>query len=166
MTSRELSLYRKHGASALAAEAERQLAARTARSRRTAPKRKPGREAKEAKRAAEAAVRAEVRAACVARAEGDCEACARFAGAALHLDHFWGRAREESVESCWMLCPGCDHEKTENKPTRQHWLHLFSFHCRNEGYADQVAKCDRALALEAAQHPSPPATLTGADDER
>lgn len=101
-----------------------------------------------------AARRAEVRVTVAARAGGACEGCFARAGEALHWDHFHGRAREESVESTWMLCPRCDHRKTVNEPSRIHWLEEFKVHCQRHGYVGQVAKVDRMLALEAAQHPA------------
>jgi hypothetical protein len=162
MNARELSLYRKHGASALAAEAERQLAARTARSRRAAPRKAPGRAAKEAKRKTKAERRQEMRAAVVARADGRCECpvngpdgIERCPGYASEWDHFWGRAREESVESTWMLCGACHYRKTNNMPGRLAWLARFQFHAREHLYDAQAAKCAAAMALEQAQHPEP-----------
>jgi len=96
-----------------------------------------------------------VRTRCVERAAGRCECgCGVYVGTeALHLDHFWGRAREESIESCWMLAPRCDRDKTENKPTRRAWLAFFAAHCLRNGYREQMLKVDRALILDQAQHP-------------
>ena len=53
MTSAELKLYQRGGAAAMAAEADRQLSAHRARSRRTAERRAPGKAQKLAKREAE-----------------------------------------------------------------------------------------------------------------
>jgi hypothetical protein len=100
-------------------------------------------------RADRKAIRAEV----ARRAGGCCEACGARRGAALHWDHFWGRAREESVEGTWMLCPLCDTEKTENRPSRVWWLRRFRRHVLDRAYSAQALKVDRALALERAQHP-------------
>lgn len=97
--------------------------------------------------------RSATRAAVVERAGGCCEACGVRRGAALHWDHFWGRAREESVESTWMLCPRCDREKTDNDPSRLRWLVLFLAHVELHGYAEQAVKAEGAIALERAQHP-------------
>lgn len=113
-----------------------------------------------AKSKAKKEARREVREACVARADGVCEACSRWTGESLHLDHFHGRAREESVESCWMLCPRCDSEKTENRPTRIYWLRVFRDHAIRRGYAAQVHKCATLIRLEEAQHPEPRAKET------
>lgn len=69
-----------------------------------------------------------VRAACVVRSEGKCEACSRWAGEALRCDHFFGRARSEEVSTCWMLCPKCDEAKTQNRPAAATWLKKFLEH--------------------------------------
>lgn len=173
MNARELSLYRKHGAEALAAEADRQLAARRSRSSRLAPKRAEGRERKATKRKTKAERRREVYAAVDERSCGRCEFLYmgtesgppfgdepgiegyRCLGDATEHDHFHGRAREESVESVWHLCPNCHRAKTRNEPARSYWLECFQKHARAHGYAAQVAKVEAALALEAAQHPLP-----------
>lgn len=47
-----------------------------------------------------------------------------------HLDHFWGRTRQESVESCWFLHPECDQLKTLNKPDWSAWGTRFLAHVR------------------------------------
>jgi hypothetical protein len=159
MRSSELALYKRGGAKALAAEAERQLAARSARGRRVAPRKAPGREAREAKRKTKAERRPAIRTAVVARADGRCECpvngpdgIERCPGYASEWDHFWGRAREESVESTWMLCGACHYRKTNNQPGRLAWLARFQFHAREHLYDAQAAKCAAAMALEQAQH--------------
>jgi hypothetical protein len=81
-------------------------------------------------------------------------------GAALHWDHFWGRARAESVESTWMLCPHCDLEKTDNKPSRIEWLNEFWDHCEWFAYVDEQEKVNRAITLQKAKHPAPPPERT------
>jgi hypothetical protein len=112
------------------------------------------------KKAAKAS-RIDIRATVAARAGGCCENCGARRGKALHWDHFWGRAREESVESTWLLCPRCDREKTESwddrakKHNRIAWLLRFGTHCFLHRYTDQIAKLDTAMALEHAQHPQP-----------
>jgi hypothetical protein len=92
------------------------------------------------------------RAAVAARANGCCEACGARRGEALHWDHFHGRAREESVESTWMLCPRCDREKTESKPSRLWWLRRFLAHCELHLYAEQIRKVTSLIGIELAQH--------------
>jgi hypothetical protein len=143
------------------AELERQTKAKREKSRRLAPRRKPGQEAKATKVKTKAERRREVYAAVDKRSGGQCEAVAVVMGircghnAASH-DHFWGRAREESVESVWHLCIGCDRAKTNNRPDRAWWIRSFMEHAGRRAYVGQVAKCDRALALETAQHPASP----------
>lgn len=109
---------------------------------------------REGKREAKRDDRAIVRALVANRALGYCEACRTFHGDALQMDHFWGRAREESVQSCWMLCAECHRDKTENRPSRGAWLGGFSLHCEAMNYGEQFDKIDRAMALDAAQHPN------------
>lgn len=104
----------------------------------------------EAKRAASKAVYRAVK----ARAAGRCEACGARRGAAMHMDHFWGRAKaDESVETCWMLCPHCDRLKTENVPSRMEWLVRFAAHCAAHRYDSQKPRIESQIALERAQHP-------------
>jgi hypothetical protein len=105
------------------------------------------------KKESKAGLRRRNRAACVKRADGQCEWCGHSGG---HLvwDHFWGRARDESVPGEWMLCLLCNHEKTENWPSHAEWLTRFRVHAGKHGYTAQIAKVDRALTLEAAQHPT------------
>jgi hypothetical protein len=89
------------------------------------------------------------------RASGYCEACflEKCAAPGVSRDHFWGRAREESVESVWKLCFACDRAKTENKPTRIWWLEKFRAHAVNHRYWEQAAKCSNTIGYELAQHP-------------
>lgn len=97
--------------------------------------------------------RAETRRHVSDRAAGLCEACGARRGAALQWDHFWGRDREESVESTWMLCAHCHRAKTDNDPSRITWLWSFYEHCRRLGFAAQAAKAGKAIQFERAQHP-------------
>ena len=87
-----------------------------------------------------------IRAAVCLRAAGACESCGAWVGEngeSGHLDHARGRARSETVESCWLLCVPCDDERTHNRPTSAHWLRLFAAHCADYGFA---AEHERALA--------------------
>jgi hypothetical protein len=160
MTVSEAKRWQNSPDPSVRAAARARLAARTARSRRTAPRKAPGREAKEAKRKTKAERRREVYAAVDARAEGGCEvvtAGPRDDTGREH-DHFWGRGKApETAETVWLMCPDCHRKKTLNKPDRATWIRAFKHHALKHGYLEQVAKCDRALALEAAQHPTPPA---------
>lgn len=78
-----------------------------------------------------------LRAAVLARADGNCEACG-FAVVFGHLDHWLsgnGRRRQsESVESCWILCLSCDLDRTANRPNAAHWNARFKAHCEKHGY--------------------------------
>jgi 5-methylcytosine-specific restriction endonuclease McrA len=98
---------------------------------------KPRAEKKEEKRLGRKEARAAVRAACVARSDGRCEACPEAAiyGERLEMDHFYGRAFSESVETCWMLCSPCHRLKTENNPSREAWDRWFMEHCARHGFA-------------------------------
>lgn len=87
-----------------------------------------------------------VRAACVIRSEGKCEACGRWAGEALHCDHMFGRARSEEISTCWMFCPRCDDDKTHNRPDAAHWLKLFLEHCVRHEYHAAYAEAFRKLS--------------------
>ena len=66
------------------------------------------------------------------RSRNHCECgCGRWiTEESMHLDHFWGRARQESVESCWALHPECDQLKTLNKPDWSAWGTRFLAHVR------------------------------------
>jgi 5-methylcytosine-specific restriction endonuclease McrA len=113
MTVGELALYKRGGAKALAAEAERQLAARSARSKRVAPKRAASVERKAASRMERAEAAYALRTACEKRAGGKCETCGNEASAdyPLHMHHLLpGRGRrrqEQAVENCVMACMWC-----------------------------------------------------------
>lgn len=77
----------------------------------------------------------DIRAAVLARANGLCECCSTtlslFGG---QLDHFWGKARDESVESCWMLTVDCHYQKTNSIPSSAFWLRAWIRHLRKYGY--------------------------------
>lgn len=100
----------------------------------------------------EAQTVAVIRAICVERAAGKCEACGADPPGnwAPEMDHFWSRSREESVESCWLLCggpDGCHTAKTLNSPSRLHWVRLFGVHVALHRYAKQVEKTRNEEAL-------------------
>jgi hypothetical protein len=112
MNSRELSLYRKQGAAALAAEAERQLAAKTARARRLSPRRAPGKKAKEEKRATTAerweTTKAAVRERVERERQGRCEwACPRPCDDPHHLLGGKNRKTCEAPETVAGVCRVC-----------------------------------------------------------
>lgn len=105
------------------------------------------------KRGAKARKTMEVYDAVEQRAGGVCECgCGGAFGSGLdtmpEMDHFWGRARKESVESCWMLRAKCHREKTSNKPSRDFWLIRFGRHATQHGYREQFARCSREIEAE------------------
>lgn len=119
------------------AKAERQSATR----RKLA---KPKAEKRATKREARGAIRFVV----FTRSRNACEACGlAFTGAQpAELDHFWGRARAESITACWMLCRCCHRRKTANQPDRALWLTRFAAHCDKHGYTNEAAKARRELS--------------------
>jgi hypothetical protein len=143
------------------AEAQAEVAERKRRRATRRERSAPRLAAKAGKRETKREARSEVRAAVVARADGRCERILGEPGNVMgrcnmpgvEMDHMHGRAREESVESCWLHCVLCARAKTTNKPSRAYWLWNFGIHAAMHGYAEQVAKAERLLALEKAQHP-------------
>jgi hypothetical protein len=146
MTKSEAAMVKRGDLGRLEAIADRVLQAR----RRVAAKRAPRKRAEKDESMAAIAKRVAIRREVVMR-DRACAACGLAAGT--ELDHFWGRGREESVESCWMLCHDCHQAKTDNDPTRLDWIFWFRAHCGQHRYVEQAMKCDRAIALEQAQHP-------------
>jgi 5-methylcytosine-specific restriction endonuclease McrA len=90
------------------------------------------------KRATKKAKRQGVRALVMARAEGRCEHCdaAETNFSPLELDHFFGKARSESAETCWALCRQCHRNKTDNTPSAASWLMAFITHAGFSGFTD------------------------------
>jgi hypothetical protein len=154
MTKSEAAMVKRGEVSRLEAIADRVLAG----ARRVAVKRSPRRQAEMAESMAAIAKRVAIRREVIKRDTGCCS-CGIDPGT--ELDHFWGRGREESVESCWMLCTDCHRAKTDNDPKRIDWLWWFKAHCDFHGYREQAMKCDRAIALERGQHPQPAPTPSG-----
>jgi hypothetical protein len=104
-----------------------------------------------------AARRRRVYAAVMERDAGLCTA-AGFGGVRCsgvpEIDHQWGRGRAaESVENCRILCTRHHRMKTDGEPSRARWLLQFREHAEALGYDGELAKVERALALERAQHP-------------
>lgn len=105
-------------------------------------KRRPVDTRKAAKRQTNKEKRSAVREEVMKRADGRCEGCNwPHGGPNLELDHFFGRARSESVETCWALCATCHLEKTRNEPSAAHWLNIFHEHCcfNRNGEAAELA---------------------------
>lgn len=92
-----------------------------------------------------------LRAAVCRRAEGKCEQCKAWVGEngeSGHLDHFFGRAKAaESVETCWLLCVRCDHNKTNNSPRAEEWLRAFARHCRRHGFTAEAERAESRLVF-------------------
>lgn len=89
-----------------------------------------------------------VRAAVVARAGESCEACFRWCGEAGHLDHQFGRAKAEETEAnCWLLCPTCDDDKTNNRPDAATWLQKFALHASLHGFKEAAERAMTKLAV-------------------
>ncbi len=89
------------------------------------------------------------------RAGGMCECgCGNFVNAgrmldsAQQMDDFWGGARHESAEECWMIRADCHRAKTDNRPSRMEWLRRFESHCRLYGFKEQVDRCRREREAE------------------
>jgi hypothetical protein len=84
-----------------------------------------------------------------ARCRGRCEACrADLFSTGREVDHFFGRAKAEEVEStCWALCPRCHYQKTRNHPDSSHWLRLFIAHCVRWGYVESAQRADARLVF-------------------
>jgi 5-methylcytosine-specific restriction endonuclease McrA len=131
-------------------EASRVLAARTARSRRTAPRKAPGREAKAVKRAQHrdemSAAREVVWAWNIAhnRVEavwGSHPACDCGCGRTFYgeqggeFDHWIERSQggPDTRENGWRLHPDCHAQKTANKPSRQEWNRRRFAYCVKAG---------------------------------
>jgi hypothetical protein len=94
-----------------------------------------------------------------ARAHGKCEACGCFLGDRGELDHFFGRAKAEELEStCWLICSECHYSKTRNHPNAAHWLSLFIAHCVRWGYHEsrQRAEARRDFVNAKARSAVPP----------
>lgn len=112
----------------------------------------PTRQRREAKRQSRRERTAEVRAAVMERAGGICECgCGtEFREPSFNyspqLDHFRGRARGESVESCWALTAYCHEQKTRNEPDAAAWLRKFAAHCRRHGYDREAQLAEARLS--------------------
>lgn len=109
-----------------------------ARSRKAAKKRTKKQEA------------ADIRGAVMKRADGRCECgCGELAHPwdPLELDHFRGRGRSETVESCWALRASHHKKKTLSEPSAAYWLKSFINHARYRGFDEEAAQARRRLAM-------------------
>lgn len=87
------------------------------------------------------------------RSRGRCEACGkRLPKSEAQDDHFFGgsgrRLAMESVETCWHLCVPCHRDKTENRPSAEHWLEKFVAHCEKHGYAQAAEEARKRIDSE------------------
>ncbi|HET9554313.1 MAG TPA: hypothetical protein VFP50_15230 [Anaeromyxobacteraceae bacterium] len=94
-----------------------------------------------------------LRAALWTRAEGRCECgCGRslITFATAEMDHFWGRAKApQTPETCWLLARECHRRKTDNIPSRTHWLNLFLWHLESHGFGRSDSARRARAVLEA-----------------
>jgi 5-methylcytosine-specific restriction endonuclease McrA len=104
--------------------------------------------AKKAKSSARQQVWGDVYSAVATRSGGCCEACGEDEFVApLECDHFFGRARAQSVETCWMLCRGCHRKKTDGSPTSAWWFRRFIEHAHALDYRAAMALAEKRLAF-------------------
>jgi hypothetical protein len=126
--------------------AQDELSAAIDRATRASATRRKLRQPKEEKRAAKRAATSAVREAVLERAQGTCECgCGEpftfgISGLAT-MDHFEGKARSESLETCWALRWACHNRKTNNYPDAAFWLESFIAHCDKHAYPEAA---DRA----------------------
>lgn len=73
-----------------------------------------------------------------ARAAGFCECgcgASFWDGDPGEADHFFGKARAESLDTVWLLSRACHRAKTDNNPSAESWLVTFIRHCDRHGYS-------------------------------
>jgi hypothetical protein len=142
-------IYWRPGVDARGAEdfAFRELEAAIAKALRASATRAQLRKPKVAKRKAKKHAWGQVRDAVVARAANRCEACTGWLVGLAQVDHFFGRSRAETVETCWALCRQCHEEKTINRPSAASWLIAFAKHCAKHGYSEAEARARKRLAF-------------------
>ncbi len=104
---------------------------------------------KKSRKAEHVASNSEIRAAVFVRANGACE-CG--CGASLfglgrgEWDHFFGKGKvASSVESTWAISAACHHRKTNNRPSAEYWLRLFSHHATKHNYVEAIARAGKRL---------------------
>ncbi len=69
------------------------------------------------------------------------------------LDHAFGRARAESLETCWALATPCDYRRTHNQPSAIHWLGKFAEHCDRHGYQPEAERARTKIAVQLQKFP-------------
>jgi hypothetical protein len=90
------------------------------------------------------------------RAAGHCEQCGHSFGVGLKdratLDHFEGRARSETIETCWLLCWNCHSAKGLNDPSAAYWMVRFCIHAKKHGYLETLERTLKRLEFKVVQH--------------
>lgn len=162
--ARDLLEHVKGGLCTVRAENELQMALEALSRKRD--RSKPRKASEKASRASKRERTKDVRAAVMARAaewarmaygmsnEPACENCGAYGGP-MDMDHMRGRARSESVETCWALCGGpngCHDRKTRNLPSSAFWLEAFVRHCDKHAhlgpeYGDAAREASKRLAF-------------------
>lgn len=128
-----------------------ELRAALAKLSRVRTRKAPTKKAKTAKRKTKRQATKDVHAAVWARSGGRCEACEKFLGSfdPGEMDHFEGKARSESAETCWRLCASCHRRKHAAEPSRASWLRAFLAHCCRYDYTAPALKASDELEAEA-----------------
>ena len=93
---------------------------------------------------------ADIRAFCFARAKGHCECGCGRAFAPFdpgELDHFFGRGRAESRETCWALSAYCHKRKTLLEPDAETWFRRYIEHAYLHSYEEQQQWAEARLAF-------------------
>jgi len=93
------------------------------------------------KRAAHKMSTSEIRAECMARAQGRCECGCNSRLASLdvgaEMDHFdggSGKAQRQTVANCWILARLCHRHRQRSFPSVADWNRRFAAHCARYGY--------------------------------
>lgn len=133
-------------------DAERHLKAAVDHATRVRPALRAAKQRREVKRKTKRERTSEIREEVMKRAGLVCECgCGRwfrgFNGAA-QLDHYDGRARSESVETCWALRADCHREKTDGVPSSIEWHERFLAHAQRHGYATAAICARRRIGAE------------------
>jgi hypothetical protein len=162
MTVSEAKRWQNSPDPSVRAAARARLAARTARSRRTAPRKAPGREAREAKREEMAKRRREMVAAIEARTlsqGGGCEFCGWQPPAEMH--HVLpgkDRRHEEAVETVAWICIECHRQWHRGESIAFERAAMWAaVHKYGKTHHAIEYRMSKAAEARAAQHPTPPA---------
>ena len=139
-----LPAYLPKDASRLAGPLARAIAELEAALRKRKPS--PSRKAKAAKRSRAMVTPESLRRQLGHRANLVCECgCGRHFNGTQTVDHFFGRARAESLETCWLIRSDCHQDKSENRPSAAYWLERFRAHAIRHSYWAEAARAGRRL---------------------